>query len=303
MSELRLDPWSGLSVVIAPGRASIGAPRPTGLPQPSGRCPFCPGHEADAEPTVAARGEPWRVRAVTNRYPLASMEPGWLAGRHEVIVEARAHDHDLADMDEAALFDVLDLYRDRAQALGALPEAKAVVLFRNRGRRAGSSQPHPHAQIVALPFVPPIVAAREVIAARDAGLFDRVLDEERRGPRVVRDAEGWVSFCPYASSRAHEVRLVPSTRAERLAHLSDTALAGLATHLAFVLRGLRARMGLSDYNVLVREPPLASAHGFLAVEVLPRTGGDAGFELLTGASICVVAPEETAAALRQPPPL
>jgi UDPglucose--hexose-1-phosphate uridylyltransferase len=301
MSEVRVDPWSGLSVVIAPGRASIGAPRPTGLPQPSGRCPFCPGHEADAEPTVAARGEPWRVRAVTNRYPLASSEPGWLAGRHEVIVESRAHDTDLADMDAAALFDVLDLYRDRAAALASTPGTASVVLFRNRGRRAGSSQPHPHAQIVALPFVPPLVAAREAIASREPDLFDRVLDEERRGPRAVRDREGWVSFCPFASSRAHEVRIVPSARVERFAHLSDAALTGLSTHLAFVLRGLHARMGLSDYNVLVREPPLGSAHGFLVIEILPRTGGDAGFELLTGASICVVAPEETAAALRHAP--
>jgi hypothetical protein len=57
-------------------------------------------------------------------------------------------------------------------------------------------------------------------------------------------------------------------------------------------------MGLTDYNLLFRDPAVATRGTFFSVEILPRTGGDAGFELQTGSSICLVAPEETAAALR-----
>ena len=295
-SEVRLDPWSGETVVLAPGRLSIGATKPSGLPSPSGRCPFCPGHEADAEATIAAVGEPWQTRVVANRYPLVASWMPHARGAHEVIVETREHDVDLPDLDDGAITRILRVYRDRARALAALPDAHAIVLFRNRGRRAGSSQPHPHAQIVALGYVPPAMRRRDALASPD--LLVRTLDDERRGERVILDEGSFVTFCPYASSRAHEVRIAPSAPIERLAHVDDATLPALASQLGRVLRALRERMGLSDYNVLVRDPALETRGSFFCIEILPRTGGDAGFELHTGTSICLVAPEETAAALR-----
>lgn len=297
-SEVRVDPWSGAEVVIAPGRLAIGAVRPGGLPAPGARCPFCPGHESDAEPTVAAWGEPWAVRVVANRFPLVSPAMPRARGAHEVVIESRAHDVDLPDLDRPALALVLRAWRDRSRALATRPEVRSVVTFRNRGRRAGSSQPHPHAQIVALDYVPPHVRARDAIATADPDLLERTLDAERAGGRVVLDHGGLVTFCPYASARAHEVRIAPAARIPRMADLDDAGLDALADHLGRVLRGLRAIMGLADYNVLVRDPALDTRAAFFAVDVLPRTGGDAGFELATGSSICLVAPEETAAAIR-----
>lgn len=298
-SEVRVDPWSGAEVVLAPGRLAIGATKAGGLPAPAGRCPFCPGHEADAEATVAAIGDPWSVRVVGNRFPLVSMSMAGARGVHEVVIESRAHDVDLPDLDARSLTDVLSTYRDRARTLAALEGIGCVVTFRNRGRRAGSSQPHPHAQITALDYVPPHVRTRDAIALADPGLLARTLEAERAGGRVVREGGGFVTFCPFASARAHEVRIAPVERVERLAELEDAGVSALADHLGRALRGLRARMGLADYNVLIRDPALATRGTFFSIEILPRTGGDAGFELHTGSSICLVAPEETAAALRE----
>jgi hypothetical protein len=56
---------------------------------------------------------------------------------------------------------------------------------------------------------------------------------------------------------------------------------------------LRRALGEHDYNVLLRDPPVG-ARSFFTLEVLPRTGGDAGFELLTGTPISVLAPETAA---------
>ncbi len=296
-TELRLDPFTGHHVVIAPGRAIIGAVRPGGLPGAGERCPFCPGNEAETEETVWSIGEPWDVRVVLNRFPL--VEAHTTGGRHELVIESRAHDVDLADLSVSALARVLSAYRDRLRALELLPGIAAVVLFRNRGRRAGSSQPHPHAQIVALPIVPPAVALRDSVASRAPGLLSRVLEEERRaGSRIVLDGDGWVTFCPFASSRAHEVRIAPDFACERFARMDDAQTSALAVHLSRALSGLRKRMGLADYNLLLRDPALATRGTFFTVEIVPRTGGDAGFELGSGASVCVVRPEETAAALR-----
>jgi UDPglucose--hexose-1-phosphate uridylyltransferase len=152
--------------------------------------------------------------------------------------------------------------------------------------------------VTALPFVPPEVRKRDAIASADPELLARTLDEERRGDRVVSASSDFVTFCPYASKRSFEVRIAPTRRIERLSEVDDAALASLADHLGRAVRGLRAHMGLADYNVLIRDPALATRGAFFSVEILPRTGGDAGFELHTGVSICLVAPEETAAALR-----
>jgi UDPglucose--hexose-1-phosphate uridylyltransferase len=137
-SELRLDPFTGAHTLIATGRASIGASRPGGLPSGGARCPFCPGHEADTEDTIWASGDPWDVRVVLNRFPL--VDDTRAAGRHELVIESRAHDQDLVDLPVDALASLLSVYQSRVRALEAIPGIASVVLFRNRGRRAGSSQ-------------------------------------------------------------------------------------------------------------------------------------------------------------------
>ena len=311
MTAFRFDAWTGAWVAMAPGRFAIGAMRPGGLPPPGDRCPFCPGHEGDAEPATEELGTPWRVRAVTNRYPLTrpdaeASEPAMAAvGAHEVIVESRLHDRDLADMREDEALDVLTLWRSRVRALEALPATRAVTLFRNKGRRAGSSQPHPHSQIVALPFVPPNVARRADACGahrRDHGaassLVRAMIAEERRDARrVVEDDGGVVSYCPYGSPRAWWVRLALDADVPRFSHASDVQLAALAARLPTAVRRALGASGATDYNVYVADPPLGHDGGFV-IEILPRTGGDAGFEVSTGTSVCVVLPEEAAARMR-----
>lgn len=291
MSELRQDPLSGDWVAIAPGRRGIGAARPAGLPSISGSsCPFCPGHEAETETTLLAFGDPWQVRVVANKYPLTPT--------HEVVIEAREHDSDLAlyPCDHAA--SVFAAIRDRARALALVPGVAAISIFRNRGRRAGSSQPHPHTQIVGLPIVPPELARRAEIALRHPDVLARAVERERAdATRVIEDRDGWITFCPYASRRAWETRIAPTFACTRLAELDDAHLAVLARRVVAALARLREVVGDPDYNVIVRDPPLGAA-GSLTIDLLPRTGGDAGFEIQSGMGVCVVAPEEAARLLR-----
>lgn len=310
--ELRFDVWTESWVIVAPDRRSVGSSRPGGLPAPASRCPFCPGHEADAEAATLEIGDPWRVRVVKNRYPIvldeaaarSSREANIAAGAHEVVIESRNHAADLATLDPEAAIDVLSAWRERARALARTPGARAVVIFRNRGRRAGSSQPHPHSQIVALPFVPPFVARHAEVATRfrerhgDSLLTHALAEERRRGTGIVRDQSGIVTFCPFASSRAWLTRLAFDDGPKHLADLDDSRLVRLAPRLVDACRRALWASGAEDYNVLVREPPLDARDGGLVIDVVPRTGGDAGFELATGSGVCVVAPEEAAARMR-----
>ncbi|GAB4198866.1 MAG: galactose-1-phosphate uridylyltransferase [Sandaracinaceae bacterium] len=311
-SSFRFDPLLETWVAMAPGRFAIGASRPGGLPESARRCPFCPGHEADAEEATLEVGDPWRVRVVRNRFPLvrtsarppAESRARAASGEHEVIVEAREHELDLATMDAEQAFAVLYAWRDRVRELGAHPEARVVQLFRNRGRRAGSSQAHPHSQVLSLPFVPPLVGKRAAIAARfrastGRSLLRHVLTEEREAQeRIVADADHVVTYCPHASHRAWTTRIALDDDVPRFAAVSDEVLGVLAERVPDACRRALVASGATDYNVLVHEPPLGQEDAYFAIDVVPRTGGDAGFELSTGVGVCVVLPEEAAARLR-----
>ncbi len=311
MSERRVDPFTGRGVILAPGRRGLGAAKPAGLPEPAGRCPFCPGHEADTERTVAAWPESgsWQVRVVANRFPIAS-QGSPLDGAHEVIIDAREHALDLADLSPAHLSGLLRVYRDRVRTLEAQPGVQSVVLFRNRGRRAGSSQPHPHTQIAALSWVPAEVAlrwdrARRHFEERGESLHQAVLREElSEETRVLAVDARFAVLCPRAPSRPFEIRVMPRAPEGGFAMVSDDALDALALHLSDAYRRLRAATGIEDHNLVLRQPPVG-ANGPAAawhLEILPRTGGDAGFELASGEMIVVVRPEEAAAQLRAASP-
>ena len=311
-TEARENPLTGTLVLLATHRRGLGPPPPTapGLPDvPQEQCPFCPGHESETEETLlqAPVEGPWSVRVVDNRYPLATSSSPGLRGAHELIVETRAHTLDLPDFSVEHTTQLLGVIAARLDALAARSGIAAVIAFRNRGRRSGSSQPHAHSQIVALDRVPNGIAIRDERARAhfertDGALLDAVLrDELEDGARIVRDARGVVTLCPYASLHPHETWLVPRTRATHLGALGRDALSGLADALVDATRRLRTAGVASDYNVLVHEPPVASrgsAWGAMYLEIAPRTTTQAGLELASGATVLTLAPEVAARALR-----
>lgn len=312
MTERREDPYTGRSVLIAPARRGLGGKKPGGLPESQERCPFCPGHEADTETTVArwpAEPDAWRVRVVRNKYPVVAEGFEGARGIHDVVIDAPEHDADLADFSSAHMVGLLGVYRARVRALESDPTTGAVMLFRNRGRRAGSSQPHPHTQIAATAWVPSEVGLRWERARRHRrdtgeGLHEAELRRELSSTRVIRVDPTLASYAPFAPSRPFEVRFSPRLPEGGFGEASDVTLAALAEHLLFASRRLRERTSIRDYNLVLRQPPVSRGergdHGARTwhLELLPRTGGDAGYELSGGEMIVVVPPEDAAAHLR-----
>jgi UDPglucose--hexose-1-phosphate uridylyltransferase len=330
----RRDRLTGQWRLVAPTRAGVPLPSnramDPGLPSTDGRCPFCPGHEEDAGHTVArlpSEGA-WQVRVVRNKYPAlvareddsnaslaeSSNEPELAHGElddtrlafgaHEVVVETRAHEGDLHELSIEHLTLVLRAYRDRVahhEAAGAA----CVLLFRNRGVRAGSTQAHPHAQVVASSVVPTEIARR---ARRARAHFEktgaRLIDAELRraeaaGRVVLRDDVGSL-VCPHAPSGPYETWLIPHHHVPFARLDDDTSIAIarlLQRGIALTLEG----SGRRAWNLLVHLPPLAhrdAPHAFWHVAIVPRGGPGAGLELVSGTTVVTVAPEDAAARLR-----
>jgi UDPglucose--hexose-1-phosphate uridylyltransferase len=325
LPELRIDPLSGLKVIVAGERgARPGAwldvePRP---PVDRERDPFRAGHEEQTPPEVYALREDgggWKVRVVPNLYPaltpgepnrgedpLASGrgEPDLFSrrpavGAHEVIVNAPDPVSSLAELRPEQVETAMSVWRERMRRHA---DAAYVHIIVNEGKEAGASLPHTHAQLYALPFVPAAVAReRERFTAysnRTHGrnlLEDLVQEEVRRRERVVAIDEEAVALCPFGARVPFHLQVVPRRPTARF---SDEGPLG-ARMLHGALNRLAATLGsLPPLNMWVRTAPRDADRFCWRIELLPRLAQLAGLEIGTGVHLNVLAPEDAAERLR-----
>ena len=309
MPELRKDELSGRWVLLAPGRAArpgaFASPLTEARVAPSD-CPFCPGNEHETPPEVARTGSGvpdtpgWRVRVVPNLYPFVGGEdvgPG-ATGAHEVVILSPAHDGTLAVLSEDAVVEAVTVMHERVRHHLAAGRAYVQVAV-NQGPGAGASIEHPHAQVIALDFVPPAVEAalERVNAGGDDLVAAAAASASKRGLAVIEGpAPVW---CPEAASAPYEMRVAHRSTRARFDEATDAELAVVARATREALARLDGVLGHPAYNLVVHTAP-PGPPGFFHwyVEVRPRVAVVAGFELGTGIFVNVVAPDVAAAQLR-----
>jgi UDPglucose--hexose-1-phosphate uridylyltransferase len=296
VSFLAHDSLTGDSIILAPGRHH--RPNPYGDADVD-ICPFCPGHEGLTPPEVLrAGGDPWRVRAFANKYPVAGEtapddDGEGLEGSHEVIVESPLHDAEFQSLTDDHLLLVTGVWLSRYRALAE--KGRTVVLFKNSGSRAGASLSHIHSQLVALPFVPPRLA-HEIEAFGPRGsvcpLCQPTPDDVVRHGAHFRWEAAESARLPYGQ------RIVPHRHAQDFTSMTESEeieLGSMLRDAAAACANLRAD---AAYNWGFHNfPPESSAHWY--VEIIPRVAGLAGFELTTGCYINSVDAETAARELRE----
>jgi UDPglucose--hexose-1-phosphate uridylyltransferase len=323
--EVRVDPLTGLKVIVAGERATRPGGGPTATPaepiDPESD-PFADGHEDRTPPEVFAvrpgGGAPdtpgWTVRVVPNLYPALTEdapEPAPVArpdlfgaaaarGTHEVIVNAPDPVTSLADLASEQVVAAVDVWRERVRAHAE--RAAYVHLIVNERREAGASLPHTHAQVYALDFVPAAVARERerfgAYAAQRMGanlLGDLVQEEVRQRDRIVAIDDDAVLMAPFGSRLPYQLMLVPRVPRERFEDDGPTGAALLHDGLRRLARVLGASPPL---NLWVRTAPRGAETFCWRIDVVPRLTHMAGLELGTGVHLNVVSPEHAAAALR-----
>ena len=316
MSEFRQDPTNGEWVIIAPSRGE--RPR-TRMPADAKlhrvtfdpNCPFCPGNEGQLPAIIDELSSPdypgWRTRVIPNKFPVLSTDrepPSDRAtsgyGNHEVIIETPRHDIDLADMPAEDLEAVVKTWHRRFDAALAMPGIEAVMLFRNRGNRAGASLGHSHSQLVALPFVPPRLrsaldwAHTHFQSSGKCVICEEIERELEDGKRVVECTELYAVLTPFAAQFPFEQWIVPRRHTPSFIMANTKEQAALGHALKNALERLRSAKGDVSYN-LVLEPGspgdvLASAAHW-SMRVVPHLTTPGGFELGTGMIINPSSPE------------
>jgi UDPglucose--hexose-1-phosphate uridylyltransferase len=320
MSQLRQDPVTHDWVIINPDRAK--RPEDTGAAETL--CPFCPGNEhLTPEPVDCIEDEGhWTVRVVPNRFPAltaslqapASVEslpgswrhlPGY--GYHEVIIESPHHRLSTGTLPESQVVKVIDAYLRRYRALSTREGVRQIVLFRNHGRRAGTSLAHPHSQIVATPVVAPETRWR---LSEEIEFFDstgkcgicHVLDEELvSAARIVYATRHFATLVPYAARVPYHIQIIPRRHSPTFLEVDPAECGELARHLSHGLGTLFNLLHDPDYNLVVVTPPLDQVHRLANhwfIDVLPRLTIPAGFELGSRIIVNIQTPERAAEELR-----
>jgi UDPglucose--hexose-1-phosphate uridylyltransferase len=280
----------------------------------------------------------WRVRAVPNLYPalaqsegddpsggstaasregltaagdpLRAASRGWepdlfrsspATGFHEVIVNTPRHRTSLGQLDDSELAAAVAGWRAR---MGEHAEGSTYVqLIVNEGREAGASLLHSHSQLYALGFVPAAVAReRERFVSYNqhtmgGDLLAEIASEEvRRRERLVAIDDDALLICPWASRSPFELRIVPRNPAPSFERDGEVGVGMLRT----ALRALEARFdAVPQLNAWTITAPRGADQFHWHLDIAPRIGIRAGFEMSTGVELNVFPPERAAAELRE----
>ncbi len=313
--EIRYEPLKGVRVLIAPGRQS----RPIQLnfgnhDRGRDRCPFCEGREHMTPPEIWALSHDvnrqpdtsgWRIRVIPNKYPalMGDEKPSKTCinsiyermdgtGYHELVIETPDHDADLSDHPVERVKEVFKVYQMRYNELRSRKIIKYVQIFRNWGPLAGASLPHPHTQILAMPFIPEYPMRELRAMKRRPILCEMVQSELEQDRRVVGRTRDFVAFTPFASRFAFETWIVPIEHRPDFGEATDDELKQIATLFRSIVRALKAHLGNFSYNLIIHSLPDRYYH--YHIEITPRIAGLAGFEVGTGVNINTVLPEDAA---------
>lgn len=108
---------------------------------------------------------------------------------------------------------LLQVWGDRTSVIGGYPEIQYVLPFENRGTEVGVTLHHPHGQIYAYPFVPPVPARmlecqQTYYQEHKRGLLQDLIQKEiADNQRIIYLDEDAIAFVPACARYPYEVWL------------------------------------------------------------------------------------------------
>ena len=220
----------------------------TFLPPPEYN-PLRPSTDANA-PTELPAGD-YDVAVFDNLFPTLSMsahDPPQLSiqtqagsGHCEVVVFTQDSQASLGSLPVDHIALLIEVWAQRTQALSVDGRIRYVLPFENRGVEVGVTLHHPHGQLYAYPFVPPIPARMQLQEqayyerTRRALLQDLIEEELRSKQRVLYEGPHAIAFLPPWARYPYEVWVAPRAARAYFGDLAEDQRADLARALKTVL--------------------------------------------------------------------
>jgi UDPglucose--hexose-1-phosphate uridylyltransferase len=161
-------------------------------------------------------------------------------GACEVVVFTQDPNASLGSLELDHLELLLQVWGDRTSVLGEYPQIQYVLPFENRGVEMGVTLSHPHGQIYAYPFVPPVPARmlecqRSYYQEHQRGLLSDLIQKEiEDSQRVLYQDEHAIAFVPVCARYPYEVWVAPIQPIATFMDLSLEQQSGLARALKTV---------------------------------------------------------------------
>lgn len=253
----RLNLLTGEWVLVSPHRTKrpwqghVERPSAETRPQYDAACYLCPGNERAggvANPvydgTYVFQNDysallPETPEGGANDRGLLVSESE--AGICRVVCFSPRHDVTLAEMSTREIRNVVDIWTEQYEELGALDAINHVQIFENKGEAMGCSNPHPHGQIWAQRSIPG-EPAKELDNMRryfdDNGttlLGDYLAIELEREERVVCSNDHFAAVVPYWAVWPFELMILAKRHVVSLLDLDTNerdALADLVQRVA-----------------------------------------------------------------------
>jgi UDPglucose--hexose-1-phosphate uridylyltransferase len=318
VAQMRLDSLTGDWVSVAAARQNRAFLPPAHL------CPLCPtttenpsevpdNFDVAVFENKSPSFGPALLTADDDTYSVVpNLELGTTrdsVGRCEVVVFSPEHQGSLGQMPVWRIRTVIEAWADRTAHLQSLPGVRQVFPFENRGQEIGVTLHHPHGQIYSYPFVTPRTSKLlDSISRFGSDLFQKTLEFEQAGERVLIQGEHFTAYVPFAGRWPIEIHVLPHRHVQSLDQLTDAEKDELASVYSRLLRSLDDFYDspLPYISAWHQAPMVAGGQNVrLQLQITsPKRAADklkylAGSESAMGAFIADLPPETTAARLRE----
>ncbi len=280
---------------------------------PKEYCPLCPGSNLNF-PTEIPFSK-FEIAVFPNRWAsfssegkninLEHLETAASKGECEVVVYSDKHSSTLSDMSLERISLLIHTWKDRYSELLKKDYIKYVLPFENRGEECGVTLHHPHGQIYAYPFIPP-VALKEVEAFKKENFILKMI-KISKNVYTLYENECFIVMVPPFARYAYEIWIVPKKRVAGLWAFSDKEDELLSICLQKIVRAYDNFLGKKcPYIMGLHSSPNFDDKNFhFHVEFYPPLRHEdkpkilAGSESMAGVFIMDVLPEDSARTLKK----
>ncbi len=233
MGDMRKDYVSERFMIVSKKDDKVTDPK---------KSPFAPGNESMTNPSVlslvAKDGmlqrlqdnddeyvEGWSIRVFESKNPIVSVdtensysdrpfysEPAY--GYHYIVVASPNQKDTFATIDTEQWSNILVVVQDRLRWLYTQKGVTYVSIYADQGELSGSTNPHPHLNLLTFSTIPPIIeeeaeASHKILNEKGVCPMCQTVNEEIGGPRQVLQTEGFIAFCPWSPSYPYEFWISP----------------------------------------------------------------------------------------------
>ena len=186
---------------------------------PKDFCPLCPTKNSKIITEIPESD--YDIVVFENKFPTFSRNPDKLdvgevnkedffsfskkksKGICEVVCYTSNHDLFLEDMPVGKIGNLIKVWQDRYFDLGNKSFIKYILIFENKGKEIGVTLSHPHGQIYAFPYIPPVVltelkSSKKFYKKNKKCLHCEIIKKELEDKtRVVIENSDFVAFIPF----------------------------------------------------------------------------------------------------------